>query len=379
MTQSPIILMSGSDQTRSTVIASIQGNGHHLVEPCPTDPETLAEELDRRRYPVALVDLGPDAAAMLGRLEPLVDRFSGTRFVAVTDRPANDLMLEAMQAGVRHVIDRAELPTELRPILRRLHGAAATGGGGAGRIVTLFSASGGSGATTVAVNLGRELAAGENHSCLLLDMDLHHSTAAIYLDVEPQYRWDSVLNSPQAIDADLIATSSHDCGGGLSLLSGPSHLGGSGDVPLPLERLGEMLAACRRAAGSVVIDAPRLPAEVMQELAQASDVCLVLLQLSVKDLRATKKLLDLLEARGVPRQKLLPVANRYARRPSRVTPQEGERLLGTGSMRTLRNDYKAACRAVDFGKPLAEVAPRSAFRKDLLKLAETLSTAAVKG
>jgi len=66
-------------------------------------------------------------------------------------------MLEAMQAGARHFMNKKSFGSELDNILERLLVDDVKVTSDLGQIVTVFSASGGCGATTVCLNLANEL------------------------------------------------------------------------------------------------------------------------------------------------------------------------------------------------------------------------------
>ena len=54
-----------------------------------------------------------------------------------------------------------------------------------------------------------------------------------------------------------------------------------------------------------------------------------------------------------------------------VSLDDAAAVLGNRVER-LQNDYKAASAALNFGQPLAEAAPRSYLRRDIVRLAEII-------
>jgi Flp pilus assembly CpaE family ATPase len=59
-----------------------------------------------------------------------------------------------------------------------------------------------------------------------------------------------------------------------------------------------------------------------------------------------------------------------------VTLRDAQTALGGIEARTIRNDFKGAIRAVNFGQALAEAAPRSKIRRDLQNLVDLVTQAA---
>ena len=80
---------------------------------------------------------------------------------------------------------------------------------------------------------------------------------------------------------------------------------------------------------------------------------------------------------GLSRSHVVPVANRYGRRPP-ISLNDAAMVLGGGiKIVPLRSDFPAAAEAANFGKTIAQVSPRSYFRRDLQDLLQTLAPAQI--
>ena len=128
-----------------------------------------------------------------------------------------------------------------------------------------------------------------------------------------------------------------------------------------------------------MVDAPRVPMDVAVSLASTSQVTLVVLQLAVKDVKVARSMMRILTERGLPAARIMPLVNRYRKHRSTISMQEAEAALGGVSLRPIRNDFRGARRAIDFGQPLSQAAPRSALRRDLRRLAAELIEAHSQG
>jgi Flp pilus assembly CpaE family ATPase len=73
-----------------------------------------------------------------------------------------------------------------------------------------------------------------------------------------------------------------------------------------------------------------------------------------------------------------PVAGRYAKRGSMITLAEAKSALGDVEVLTLCNDYAAAAKSLNMGKPLSETTPRSDLRREIRQMAANLSQAHAK-
>lgn len=338
-------------------------------------PAQLRERLEAHRPAVALVDVDPQPLAMLSRLDGIVRAFPDVRFVILCAAFAQDVVIEAMQLGVRHCLVKDRIDAELPGVLRRFldDDRRAT----RGPVVTLLSASGGSGATTLAVNLAEEWRREHRADALVVDLDVDYGAVASYLGVEPRYGVADLLDA-DAIDAELVRSIAAERAG-LHVLASPVSIDPVAPRTLRLERLDDVLDACSRAFAFTTVDAPRLPPETAARLASRSTLTLVVFELTVVDVRRARTILDVLGRRGVSLETVLPVANRYRRRGGLVPLPDVVDALGGVEVATIGNDFADTIRSLNLGRPIAEVAPRSSLRKDLRALLDAIATRTGQG
>ena len=365
-TQTQIALMTPDALVAAAVTSALQSNGHVLAGPALRDPRDLLAQLGRAASPIVVVDLDPNPQEILRQLERIILRFPSSRFVALCSAVGNDVLLEAMQAGVRRVVVKQSMGAELSGVLDRLTGADAAEEGLQGQILTLLSASGGCGATTLAVNLAEELALLQKQPTLLCDLDSCYGAISSYLGLTPSYAADHVLNS-EAIDGQLLRSTATVHNERLHVLASPASISYSGYEPLPLNRLEQVLESARQAYSNTIVDAPRIPIDAVATLVAGSAHTLLVLQLTVKDLRSARATLDALRQRGVNTDGIIPLANRYAKRQM-IGLEEASKALGGIAVSSIRNDYTPAITGLNYGQCLSEAGPRSTLRKDLQEL-----------
>jgi pilus assembly protein CpaE len=360
--------MTPDASVATAVESALKTNGHVLAGPAIRDLRDLPVHLGRAPTSIVLVDLDPQPHALLPQLERIVARYPTTRFVALSTEMDSDLLLEAMQSGIRRVVAKRKLETELAGILDRItaaDGAAQTGAHG--QVVTVLSASGGCGATTIAVNLADELALEKKQPTLLCDLDCHYGAIAGYLGLHPRYAADHVLNYSGPIDEQLIRSTSTVHNDRLHVLASPSSTNFSQTEPLKFDRLSGAIESARQAYSHTVIDAPRLPLDAAASLASASNCTLLVFQLTVKDLRTARSILDALIHRGIDTTSIFPIANRYAKRQM-IGLDEASKALGGATVLPVRNDYTSAIEGLNYGQTLSQSGPRSYLRRDLQDL-----------
>ena len=332
------------------------------------DLRELSVRLEEAPIDLVIVDLVDDVDGMMGDLRVLVDDFPRVRFVVVTPVFDQGQMMEAMQAGVRHYIAHPTLDRDLGPTCKRL--LKRGGGRGRGLGISVLSAGGGCGATTAAVNLAQELRLITEQTSLIVDMDTRYGGVAGYLGLNSRYGVADILERGESLDADLIRSTAAHKGNDIDVLLSPASIDFESPSALRLDNLDTVIRICRDAYPTIVVDAPMLTMDAAAELAEASSVTLIMFQLTVKDVRVTKAILDALARRGIGEGRVIPVANRRSKRSKTLTLREAQEALGEVSIRSLADDFVNALRGVNFGEPLATASPKCPLRKDIRALAE---------
>ena len=374
-----VSLMTSDASVATAVESALKPNGHVLAGPAVRDLRDLPVQLGRAPTSIVLVDLDPQPQQIMPQLERVVARFPTSRFVALSSTMDSDLLQEAMQSGVRRVVAKQKIASDLAGVLDRLSATDAANPGAHGQMVTVLSASGGCGATTIAVNLADELALEKKQPTLLCDLDCHYGAIAGYLGLHPRYAADHVLNYSGPIDGQLIRSTSTVHDDRLHVLASPASTNFSAGEPLKFDRLTAALESARHAYTHTVVDAPRLPLDVAASLVAASNCSLLVFQLTVKDLRTARSVLDALIQRGIDTTTIFPVANRFAKRQM-IGLDEATKALGGGATITpVRNDYAAAIQGLNYGQTLSQAGPRSNLRRDLQELIAKLRERKLQG
>jgi pilus assembly protein CpaE len=224
------------------------------------------------------------------------------------------VLAHSLRAGVREVAvadDHAGLSEACRRSLelsRRMLGVSGAAGSREARVVTVFSAKGGCGKTTVATNVAAALAAGGRSSVCLLDLDLAFGDVAIALQLVP---------ARTAIDAVAMSGSIDEMGAsslvtphskGLDAICAPLEPGEAERIPAAT--VVELLRVLRRMYDYIVIDTPPAFTEHVLASFDVSDVYILLATLDIPALKNLRLTLDMLDVLGYPRESWQVVLNR---------------------------------------------------------------------
>jgi pilus assembly protein CpaE len=366
--------MTSNPASREQVEGALVTNGEYALNDTCDNLHLLVRALEQTNATFAIVDIDPNPVQILDQLRPVVDQFRETCFIALSSDFNHDLLFRAMHSGVRHVQARNRLKAELSDVLHRLAPAATLAAGQRGSVVTVLSASGGSGATTVAVNLANELHLSKHGRCLLIDLDYSYGAVSTYLELRGEYGIADVLAHDAAIDSHLINTTALRYSDHLYVLASPASIDLSVVHPLNPSKLASALDVCRNNFEFTVLDAPRAPMDVVFACAERSAAVLIVLQALVKDIRVAKSIAGALMDRGIRQDRITPVVNRYRKRHQMIGFDELTLALGDGFViERASNDYPSAMRCINYGQPLSEAAPRSVLRHEIVQMAKRIS------
>jgi len=362
-------LVTKEDTTAKIVRSSLKSNHRLNLGGVYQEVSELRSYLSDLPAQIVVVDIDPDSSRILYDVGTIVTGYPETHVVVVSSRFDQELLLEAMQAGARHFLRKEFIAPELDEVLERLICTKAERKASLGSIISVFSTSGGCGATTVALNLANELQMASSKAVLTVDLDHCYGTMSVYLGITGRYGIADVLGHKGPIDENLIKSIACNYKEDFHVLISPVSIKDTSSKVLQYENLPEALKACRQVYRYTVVDAPRVPENVVTSLAAMSVFSVIVLQLTVKDLQFAQSLVSSMTQSGIPRDRIMPLANRYKGRGPLVRLEDSKKALGVDSLYRIRSDWRKAMNCINRGQPLADAAPRSGLRRDFRKLA----------
>jgi pilus assembly protein CpaE len=248
------------------------------------------------------------------------------------------------------------------------------------RCWAVTGAVGGSGATTIAIEIATTLAAraGREKSVCLIDLNLVDGSCAAYLGAQPAMRLGDFARQPERIDAAILQAFVTPVSKQLDLLA-------SARAPDGFEIAGRdavlrLLEVACEAYEWVILDIPRHRRPWTIEALSGSDEVLVISELTVPALIAARSLAEEMEASLLAGPKPRIVLNRLASRMFGPAPSmgEAERALQRKAEAGISSDWEAAAAAANLGGPIAQHRPKSKIVKDVQQLVERLAEAGAR-
>jgi pilus assembly protein CpaE len=285
------------------------------------------------------------------------------------------LILRTMRGGADEFITEDELPGELDIALSRLKSGARTKQ--VGKTIAILGATGGSGASTIAVNLASTFAR-EHGGAILIDLRLETGDLAALLDLEPQHTISDLCSGYSTPDRDMLEQSfvSHGCG--LRLLASPrrqasairskSSMSGPG---VTTDTIREVLNLARTMSPHTVVEVNSTFREEQTQALRMADTVLLVFRLDFTSLRNTRRVLEHLDSVGIDRTRVRLVGNRHSQQNS-IKSSDAEEALDSKLFHIVPDDPNAMNIASNVGEPCVLGLPKAPSSKSLMQLAASL-------
>lgn len=297
--------------------------------------------------------------------------------VLVRRRIDTTVLSEALRSGVREVVEERDLAGVHAAVRRSrdLTSALRAGGGHnaeagpaehRGRIVTVFSAKGGCGKTTLSTNLAAVLADGGRRQVCLVDLDLAFGDVAIALQLFPTHTIADAVPLGETLDYTGLHALLTDHSPGLTCLVAPVDPGSASAIPAEL--VSRILHLLRDRFDYVVIDTP--PAFDDQVLAafDVSDVVALIATLDIPALKNLKLTLETLELLNYPRDRWSVILNRADSKVG-LAASEVEKTLKASIASQIPSSRDVPA-AINRGVPIVLDEPKHAVSQAIRSFAE---------
>lgn len=302
-----------------------------------------------------LVDLESDPHIGLRFIQYLVDTGVSNTVIGAGRDLSQDLLMQAMQAGITEILTKPVNPAQVLSALNRIWRKTGRrveneNRSGPGRALALFGTKGGVGTTSLAVNLAVEIQRMTRKRTLLLDLDVELGETALMLGMEPKFSLTDLIRNFHRVDSGLLASyiEHHECG--IDLLAAPFQPGDYETVGQ--DRVRQVIRFLRDQYDFVVMDTPKSlhPASI-GGLEEADEVYLI----TTPTLPAVRNLV-----RSLPLVKQLVgehrtdsirlVLNRF-QPGDLISVREVEETVGLEVLHTIRNDFEAVMGGINEGHP----------------------------
>lgn len=349
----------------------------------------LAGELDPD---VILMDINMPDIDGISATEEIRQKLPHIQVVILSVQGDSNYMRRAMLAGARDFLTKPPMGDELISAIKRAgemaHGERAKGvkqqmvisGPGMntmtgfapatkGKIVVVYSPKGGTGCTTVAVNLAIALN-NEDTRTVLVDGNLQFGDVAIFVNEQGKNTMLDVAPRVDDLDSEIIEEIlvKHEASG-IRILAAP--LKPEHAERISADQFTKVLRFLQNMYSYIVVDTSTILTDVVLATIDISDVVVLITTQEIPAIKNARALLDLLQTMGVNKERIVFAMNRYDKRIS-ISPERVSENLKHEIAAIIPFDEKIAITAVNRGVPFMLDNKSQPIGRGILSLAEAV-------
>jgi pilus assembly protein CpaE len=335
---------------------------------------SLRDALDRplaEAPGLVIVDTSEADVADGDLLERLTRHYAAAHFMLLTDNHHPDVLIRAMRAGVREVLQLPLVHRALHEAIDRIVASAGVASARDGKVLAFIACKGGSGATFISTNFGYALATLADKKVLLIDLHRQFGDATLYVsDQKPAMTLSDVCQQIARIDGPFLESCLVHVAPGFGVLAAADDPGQTSEAKP--EQIDTILRVARQHYDYILLDVGRQIDAVSLRALDSTDAIYPVLQLALPDIRDARRLLDIFRSLGYVTDHIRLIVNRYEK-GGRLRLQDLNAALGAEVLHTIPNDYIAVTDSVNQGIPVLQLARGSAAARSLADLVEVVT------
>jgi pilus assembly protein CpaE len=370
-----IAIVDPDDATRGALKSTLLGLDTVWLEAECSRYAFFSDVVTQTNPDVGLINLDSDPDAGVKLVEKMAHTHPEVALLVTSSSTDGSLILRSMRAGAKEFLTQPMKPEELAAAVHRIarskFGASNSRGQSGCKVITVAGATGGVGATSLAVNLGCALASNPSNSVVLVDLDLAVGDADVFLDTIPEYTLSDVAQNVSRLDFTLLKRSLTKHSSGLYLLPRPVALEDARHIST--DDLQRMFGLLKATFTHLIIDTSKSYTKLdMFAMEMATDILMVT-QLDLPCLRNVVRLMMAFGQTEGLKDKLRVIVNRVGHGTGQISVRKAQDTLGHEIYWQLPNDYRVMVEVRNNGVPLIEQAPKAMITQSIGQLAAALN------
>jgi len=341
---------------------------------------------------VVLMDINMPDMDGITATETIRQKTPHVQVVILSVQGDQNYMRRAMLVGARDFLTKPPMADELTSAIRRAGAmareeksksaqayvapaagpsqAAAYRPSAMGKVIMLYSPKGGTGCTTLAVNLALAFHNDETRVALV-DANLQFGDVAVFLNEQGKNTILDLAPRVDELDQDVVEDVMIKHGAsGMHVLAAPSRPEQAENVKA--EQISDLLSYLRRLYAYVVVDTSSYLNDVTLAVLDVSDVVVLIATQDIPSIKDGRLFLDLLTTLGVSASKVAFVMNRYDKRIPGITPEKVGENLKQQVVAVIPLDERIVIPSVNRGVPFMIDNKTQPVARGIFMLAEAL-------
>ncbi len=291
--------------------------------------------------------------------------------VVLADKNDPEKVNEITETGVHHILPKTMDQSPLIRGLKSIYNSETnrirsietdSTSSNKSKVILVFGTKGGVGKTTLAVNLGLELAQRDNKVCII-DANFQFGNVGNMMDISNPNTIAELLAEESNPNIDSIRQFLSLHNSGINILLAPNNPEDGANITV--SQIERIVASLRTYYDYVIIDTASIIDDMLTAFLDAASTVLFVTSSDIVSLRNTKKGLSVLEALGDFEKSKLVLNGT----DSQISKGDIERALGVGIWQSFPKDSKTAIASANQGRPFVQSHPESDLSREMERLA----------
>jgi pilus assembly protein CpaE len=347
--------IASSDLSSSAeLMASLEQTGRVKSVKQWTIPTDRLPDATEAMPDIVFLDLGRNPDSFLQFAAQLRRNWPAIRVIACSANvpPNPQLLLDAMRSGVQDFIAKPVQEGSLRDLLQRLstdvQGKDIVSND---KLIVIMGAKGGVGATTVAVNLGVQLASFAKKRTALLDFARPLGNAHLLLDLHLRFGLRDTVANLDRLDSHFFAGLLTEHKTKLELLGGVTQPEEWQDIDV--SRLDRVVNVAQNSFDVVLVDMGSQFSFEWNAILRMARLILIVAEANVPALWTLERRLLALKGFGIDQARARVIINRWHKGDDEIL-KSIEKQINRPVFACFPNDFRKASQAMNLGTPLQE-------------------------
>ena len=339
---------------------------------------------------VVLMDINMPDMDGITATEASRSKLPAIQVVILSVQSDQNYMRRAMLAGARDFLTKPPMGDELISAIRRagamaqsersksaqiqaaipamsLGGMNNVFGAPKGKIVTVYSPKGGTGVTTLAVNLALTLH-NDDTRVALVDGNLQFGDVAVFVNEQGKNTIADLSSRADELDPEIVEeVMVKHAASGVHILAAPSRPEYAEKVSS--SQFTKVLEYLRQLYSYVIVDTSSYLTEITLSAIDVSDLIVLVTSQDIPSIKNCRLFLDLLQTMGIGRERILFAMNRFDKRIN-ITPERVAENLKQEVSSIIPLDEQTVTKAVNRGVPFVIDSKNQPAARGVFSLAE---------
>ena len=340
------------------------------LEKCGTLSEAK-EKIDKNALNLFIVDASENVEQIGTEIDNLEDTFKNCKFIITAYDFKTDNIVRFLRKSKKDFITKPIIKTRFLEIVNEIveKMTSEQDFSGQGKVISVFSNKGGLGKTTVAVNLGYELARRDRRSKVaIVDMNLFLGDVTTFLDITPPYDLSFLIEKLDETK-DVVDLTTQYSDSNYYVIADSPYRDYSRNITK--EDVVKMLNVLRKKFKYIIIDNSSAITGKTKYILDLSDMILLITESNLPTLNNCKRCLDFFEHIGLQKKTQI-VLNRYSSFDE-CQKQDVADILQKDIFAVIPNDWQTSSSAINKGITIGETNPFSDIYYSFGELADLVA------